>query len=193
MNWSKSLIGLSMLFLLILAACGPAAVATEVVTEAPADADADEPAPVVTEEDAQDEDMDEPTEEPMAEADPTVIVASSGLGDVLVDPEGMTLYMFVNDGPDESACYDSCAANWPPLLVEGEPVAGEGLDSSLLGTTERLDGTLQVTYNGMPLYYYVQDSAAGDTTGQGVGGAWYVVNPAGEAVTAAAGEDLPDY
>jgi predicted lipoprotein with Yx(FWY)xxD motif len=192
MNWNKSLLGLSLLFSIILAACGPTTVATEVVTEAPDGAEVEEPTSMVTEEDMQDEAMAEETEEAMAEADPTVIVTTSSLGDVLVDPEGMTLYMFVNDGPGESACYESCATNWPPLLVEGEPVAGHGLDQSLLGTTERLDGTLQVTYNGMPLYYYVQDSAAGDTTGQGVGGAWYVVNPDGEAVTAV-GEDLPDY
>jgi predicted lipoprotein with Yx(FWY)xxD motif len=194
MNWKKSIFAIGLLFALVLTACGPTTVVTETVTEVPVDEDMDEPTPMVTEDEMAEEteeDMAQETEEPAGE--PSVLASDSGLGPILVGPDGLTLYMFVNDGPGESACYDSCANNWPPLLVEGEPIAGDGLDQGLLGTTERNDGTLQITYNGMPLYYYVQDSAAGDTAGQGVGGAWYVVNPAGEAVTAAAGEDLPDY
>ena len=104
------------------------------------------------------------------------------LGEFLVDAEGMTLYLFTNDTDNTSTCYDDCASAWPPLLTGGEPTVGEGLDAALVGTTERTDGTTQVTYGGWPLYTWVQDEAPGDTTGQDVGGVWYVVSPAGEAV-----------
>jgi predicted lipoprotein with Yx(FWY)xxD motif len=156
----------------------------------------DEPTPMMTEEEMPaetEEDMADDDEAPMPVGGTSVQVAETGLGPIMVGPEGMTLYMFANDGPGESACYDSCATTWPPFLVEDGAVAGEGVDPSLLGTTERTNGDLQLTYNGMPLYYYAPDSAPGDTNGQGIGGVWYVVNPAGEAVTAAPGEDLPDY
>lgn len=107
-------------------------------------------------------------------------VADSELGQILVGPDGMTLYVFLADEESESTCYDACAASWPPL--EGEMEAGAGVDQSLLGSTERTDGTTQATYNGMPLYYYASDSEPGDVTGQGVGDNWFVVDPAGEVV-----------
>jgi predicted lipoprotein with Yx(FWY)xxD motif/plastocyanin len=110
------------------------------------------------------------------------MVATSSLGDILVDAKGMTLYLFKNDTDGESTCYDSCATNWPPLLSEGQPQAGEGINSALLGTVARTDGSMQVVYNKMPLYYFAKDTAPGDTTGQEVGDVWYVVSPAGEAV-----------
>ena len=114
----------------------------------------------------------------------TVAVASSDLGDILVDGEGLTLYMFGNDEGGESACYDSCAQTWPPLVTEGDATGGDGADAALLGTTARDDGTTQVTYNGHPLYYYATDSAPGDTNGQGVGDVWFVLSPAGEPIAA---------
>jgi predicted lipoprotein with Yx(FWY)xxD motif len=100
------------------------------------------------------------------------------LGQILTDGEGMTLYLFTQDGENVSNCYDQCAVNWPPLLVEEgqDPVAGPGLTGEL-GTIERTDGGRQVTYNGMPLYYWIQDSNPGDATGQDVGDVWYVVHP----------------
>ena len=104
------------------------------------------------------------------------------LGEFLVDAEGMTLYMFTNDTENTSNCYDDCAEAWPPVLSEGDPTLGEGLDAALVSTTERTDGTTQVTYGGMPLYYWVKDAAPGDTTGQNVGEVWFVVSPAGEIV-----------
>jgi len=105
------------------------------------------------------------------------------LGSFLVDGKGMTLYLFTKDTPNTTVCYDKCATAWPPLLTTGSPVAGEGVDASLLGTTTRTDGTVQVTYNGWPLYYYEKDKAAGDVVGQDVGGVWYVVSAAGDKVT----------
>lgn len=110
------------------------------------------------------------------------LAQSDQFGSFLVDDNGMTLYLFTKDTPNTSNCYDKCATNWPPLLTTGEPVAGEGVDASKLGTTKRTDGTLQVTYNGWPLYYYFQDTKAGDTTGQGVGEVWFVISPAGDMV-----------
>ena len=104
------------------------------------------------------------------------------LGQILVDADGRTLYMFEKDAKDTSNCYDKCEIAWPPLLTLDTAAAGEGVDAALLGTTQRKDGTLQVTYNGMPLYYYLKDEASGDTAGQGVGSVWYVVTADGKAV-----------
>lgn len=110
---------------------------------------------------------------------PSVQVAQDPrLGTILTDPNGKTLYMFTKDSPGVSNCYDQCAANWPPLLVkEGEqPIAPVGMKGTL-GTAARKDGTLQLTYNGWPLYYWVKDKAPGDTTGQNVNNVWFVLNP----------------
>jgi predicted lipoprotein with Yx(FWY)xxD motif len=112
-----------------------------------------------------------------------------GLGTVLVAGNGFTLYMFVPDKKSGvSTCYNACANAWPPLLLEDTdaPVYGKGVNPNLLGTTTRTDGTVQVTYNGWPLYLWVSDSVPGQATGQGIdnnGGLWYVMNTAGQVVT----------
>jgi predicted lipoprotein with Yx(FWY)xxD motif len=106
--------------------------------------------------------------------------ASSDLGTILVDGEGMALYVFDNDSGGESSCYDQCAQNWPPLTGEFE--AGDGIESDLIGSTTRTDGSTQVTYADQPLYYYAADQSAGDTNGQGVGDVWWVVGPDGEKI-----------
>jgi predicted lipoprotein with Yx(FWY)xxD motif len=97
-------------------------------------------------------------------------------GEILVGPEDMTLYVFGNDSPGETTCYDSCAENWPPLTVDEDedPELAAGV-SGTLDVVERTDGEMQVTYNDMPLYYYAADDSPGDTNGQGVGDNWYVV------------------
>ncbi len=115
----------------------------------------------------------------------------AGLGTVLVNGEGFTLYMFE---PDEqsgsSTCYGECENLWPPvLLVDGvkAPVAGAGVNASLLGTTVRTGGIEQITYNGWPLYLWHGDSQPGQATGQGLndsGGLWYVLDPDGMPVIA---------
>jgi predicted lipoprotein with Yx(FWY)xxD motif len=118
----------------------------------------------------------------------SVSVAQSGLGSVLVNSQGLTLYLFQADSGTTSACFGACAAAWPPLRVTGQPTPGNGVTASLLGTTPRSDGNAQVTYNGHPLYLYVGDKKAGDTSGQGVtafGGGWFALSPAGAQVTAA--------
>jgi predicted lipoprotein with Yx(FWY)xxD motif len=115
----------------------------------------------------------------------TIAVATSKVGQILVDGNGMTVYLFVVDTSTTSNCYTSCATIWPPVLTTGAPQAGAGANASLLGSTTRTDGKVEVTYAGHPLYYFVQDKAAGDTTGQGVngfGGLWWVVSPAGAAI-----------
>ncbi len=123
------------------------------------------------------------TEPPAAAASTTVNLGKTDtLGSFLVDGKGMTLYLFTKDTPNTSVCYDNCATAWPPLLTTGTPVAGDGVDASKLGTITRTDGTIQVTYNGWPLYYYAKDKAPGDVVGQDVGGVWYVVSAAGEKV-----------
>lgn len=110
-----------------------------------------------------------------------VDVAPAGaLGEVLVDGEGMTLYMFDPDMQGESTCYDECATTWPPLV--GPASAGEGADDSKLGSVARDDGTQQVTYDGWPLYYFARDEAPGDVNGQAVNDVWWVLDADGEPV-----------
>ena len=124
------------------------------------------------------------------------VAQSDAHGTYLVDTEGMSLYLFLRDTDGESACYDQCAAAWPPLLTDEAPVALDGVDSELLGTTDRTDGTTQVTYAGWPLYFFVQDQAAGDVAGQGVNDVWYLVSPDGEVIGAEvedAGDDIAEF
>jgi predicted lipoprotein with Yx(FWY)xxD motif len=130
------------------------------------------------------QDVASPSPAPVATA--TVAVATDAkLGPILVDGSGRTLYLFVADTGTSSTCYGDCARNWPPLLTSGTPIAGSGVSATLLGTTTRNDGTLEVTYAGHPLYYFVGDTAAGATAGQAQnsnGGLWYVLGPDGKQI-----------
>jgi predicted lipoprotein with Yx(FWY)xxD motif len=115
----------------------------------------------------------------------TVAIASSPLGKFLVDGKGRTLYDFPPDKSMTSTCYGACAALWPPLTTTGKPIAGHGARASLLGTTKRKDGKLEVTYNHHPLYYFVSDQKPGQTTGQGInqfGAPWWVISAAGKEI-----------
>ena len=120
---------------------------------------------------------------PTAPAAGAAVVVDAGqnatLGSFLVDSKGMTLYLYTKDSPNTSNCYVACATAWPPLLTSGTPTAGAGVTAALLGTTKRTDGTTQVTYNGWPLYYWVNDKNPGDTTGENVQNVWFVMTPAG--------------
>src|SRR5262245_39773280 len=114
-----------------------------------------------------------------------VKVGPSNPGRTLVDAHGKTLYLWAHDKGTRSSCYGDCAEYWPPLLTRGRPVAAGGAKASLLGTSRRRDGRIQVTYAGHPLYYFVQDSKPGQTKGEGLtgfGGRWDPVSAAGTAV-----------
>jgi predicted lipoprotein with Yx(FWY)xxD motif len=115
----------------------------------------------------------------------TVSVRKTNLGSILVNSSGRTLYLFAKDRNGRSSCSGSCARFWPPLLSRAKPTAGAGAKASLLGTTRRSNGSMQVTYNKHPLYTYVQDTRAGQTKGQRVlasGARWYAVSANGAAV-----------
>ena len=107
-------------------------------------------------------------------------------GTALVDGTGRALYLFEADTGTTSTCTGTCAQVWPPLLAPGPaPAVTGGAQASLVGTSPRADGALQVTYHGHPLYYFAGDKAPGDVTGQGIhnfGGGWYVVTPAGDEI-----------
>ena len=114
------------------------------------------------------------------------VASTSGLGKILVDTRGRTVYLFQKDSGTRSACSGACAASWPPLRANGKPVIGSGVTASKVTRAPRSDGPSQVVYNGHPLYLYAGDKNPGDTNGQGVtafGAAWYAVSPAGATVT----------
>jgi predicted lipoprotein with Yx(FWY)xxD motif len=116
----------------------------------------------------------------------TLTVADSALGQIVTDADGVTLYVFTNDTGTESTCYDQCAANWPALEATDAPTASDDITGEV-GTTERTDGTTQVTLAGHPLYYFTPDAnEPGSIKGQEVGGVWYVVGPDGTMIEGAA-------
>jgi predicted lipoprotein with Yx(FWY)xxD motif/cytochrome c5 len=104
-------------------------------------------------------------------------------GPVLVDAEGMSLYLYTSDGQDGDplACIDACVNNWPPMTTDGDVTVSDALEAMLVGTVDRPDGSVQVTYGGRPLYTYVRDQEPGDTNGQGLGGSFFLVSATGEA------------
>ncbi len=109
------------------------------------------------------------------------IIDSDGFGPVLHDGRGQAIYAFTRDRRSRSRCYGECAHDWPPVLTTGRPRAGRRVDSGLLGTTRRTNGTRQVTYNGRPLYFYVNEGRR-QIFCQNVfsfGGRWLVVRPSG--------------
>jgi len=127
-----------------------------------------------------------PATSPTASGETIKTASNSRLGQILVDEEGKTVYLFVADKGTASTCYTDCAKFWPPVLTTGAPIAASGAQASLLGTTKRTDGTTEVTYAGHPLYYFLNDKKAGDTAGQGINGfgaLWWVLSPTGAAIT----------
>jgi predicted lipoprotein with Yx(FWY)xxD motif len=125
------------------------------------------------------------TQQASAEGVTLQVSEKEPFGKYLTDAEGRSLYLFEGDSKLTSTCYDACAAAWPPLLAEREPMAGMGVDKAMLATLERKDGSMQVGYNGWPLYYFVRDEEPGDTNGQdveGFGAEWYLISAEGEKV-----------
>jgi len=115
----------------------------------------------------------------------TVSLRKLNVGNALVDSQGRTLYLFEADKGPMSTCNGACASLWPPDMTSGKPKAGPGVDAAKLGTTKRSDGTLEVTYNGHPLYRYAPDTKPGEDTGQGLnqfGAKWYVLAASGSKI-----------
>lgn len=110
----------------------------------------------------------------------TLTVVQSKLGAILADGNGRTVYLFTPDKTNKSVCTGPCTADWPPLASTGAPTVGDGVDSSLVKTFKRPDGSVQVSYAGHPLYTFSEDGGAGDVNGQSVGGVWFAVQPSGK-------------
>jgi predicted lipoprotein with Yx(FWY)xxD motif len=112
--------------------------------------------------------------------------SEGNLGTILVDSQGLTVYLFEKDSGTKSSCFGGCASAWPPVRVSGKPTVGNGLNASLVDTSPRSDGQAQVTYNGHPLYLFAGDQSAGETNGQGLtefGGSWFALSTDGNPVT----------
>jgi predicted lipoprotein with Yx(FWY)xxD motif len=121
-----------------------------------------------------------------AQTSAQVNMHQTALGRILVDSKGRTLYLFAPDKHGKSTCYGQCATFWPPLIATKAAHTGAGLQASLFGTTVRKGGQVQVTYDKHPLYRFAEDAKAGQAKGQGLnaaGGLWWVVSPAGSAIT----------
>ncbi|MFG2819976.1 hypothetical protein ACGFX4_11180 [Kitasatospora sp. NPDC048365] len=127
-----------------------------------------------------------------AEGSKLLAATSASLGPIVTDAAGRTLYRFDKDTakPSASTCTDACAAKWPPVPAQ-DKVAVTGVDSALVGTVTRPDGTKQLTLGGWPLYRFAGDSAPGQTNGQGVGGTWFASAPTGKKAQAAPAQTAP--
>jgi predicted lipoprotein with Yx(FWY)xxD motif len=114
----------------------------------------------------------------------TIKLAGSQFGKVVFDRAGQAIYLFDKEKSDRSECYGECAAAWPPVLTQGDPEAGKGIDKGLLGTTQRDDGKTQVTYNGHPLYFYAHEgrNEVRCHNVPGFGGLWLALDREGNAV-----------
>ncbi|MCO4263551.1 hypothetical protein NG697_11555 [Pseudarthrobacter sp. MDT3-26] len=154
-----------------LASCGGSPGTTTTTTAAPTTPAATSPAATSA----------APTATTAAAVD--VKTATSTAGEIVVDAKGMSLYYFTKDVKDSgtSACTGGCLTAWPPLLTTAATPVADGVTGKL-GTITTPEGAKQVTLNGMPLYYYQKDTKTGDVTGQGVGGVWYLSDPAGEMI-----------
>ena len=120
-----------------------------------------------------------------ADTSALTVAESADHGQYLTDNSGRAIYIFLNDTSGMSMCEGECLQNWPPVVVSSAdqlPTLPEGMDASMLSTIERSDGTLQLVYNGWPLYYFVGDTGPDMTTGQGQGDVWYLLSTEGTGV-----------
>jgi len=186
----KTILGIVFVAALVLTACAPAATAAPTSTIAAPTVAPTEPAAtetsVATEPAVTDTAAETATLSVPVTGEATVKVGqTTDFGPILVDGDGMSLYIFMNDTQNSgtSACTDTeCKTEWPALVSQGSPVAGDGVDATKLSTITLDDGTIQVTYNGWPLHHFDEDKAPGDTKGQGMDDLWFPVSPAGEAI-----------
>jgi predicted lipoprotein with Yx(FWY)xxD motif len=188
-----TILGVALLLALAVGACAPAP-ATEQTVSVPVTGETGTPAiPAV---DATVETSTKTATAEVSVVSPTADVrqetgttlSTSSTADVsepyLLNQEGWPIYLFTMDTQNggTSACTNECVNEWQPVIVTGMPQAGEGVDTSLLGTITREDGTMQATYNGWPLYYFAGDLAPGDISGQGLDGVWFLVSASGNAI-----------
>lgn len=164
----------TLLLVLLLTACGGTPTATEATapTSPTTAASSTTPTPTPTA---------SPSKPPPARGT-EIAAATSDFGTILFDARGQAIYIWEVESTSEAECYDDCAVLWPPVLTDGAPVAGAGVRGALLGTTERSDGTVQVTYNGHPLYFYAHEGP-GEVECHNIathGGLWWVVTPEGD-------------
>ncbi len=115
-------------------------------------------------------------------------IASSRLGNIMVDDKGLSLYMFTPDARNVSVCEGQCLVAWPPIMLGKDDTLADvelkgDLRRSLLGVAMRENGSRQVTYNGWPLYYWFRDAKAGDVLGQWVQNVWFVLSPDGAPIS----------
>ncbi len=156
----------------LLSGCGGGATTTTPTSAAPAtSAPAESSAPA--------------TSAPASMSAAELSVAESKAGQIVVAGQGLSVYYFTKDTKDSgtSACTGDCLVAWPPVTSTTATPTVNGVTGKV-GTIPTADGKMQITINGMPIYYYEKDKAAGDITGQGVGGVWYLVAPSGEMITA---------
>jgi predicted lipoprotein with Yx(FWY)xxD motif len=126
-----------------------------------------------------------PSSAPASAAAATVKTGTSARGAIVTGPAGRALYLFEKDTGGMPSCYGACAQGWPPLLTTGTPAAGAGASMALIGTVKRTDGSVQVTYAGHPLYYFVADTKPGDIKGEGLqafGAGWDLISPGGKKI-----------
>jgi predicted lipoprotein with Yx(FWY)xxD motif len=120
-------------------------------------------------------------------------LSPTSLGKVLADGRGRTLYLFESDRSRTSTCYGACTLSWRPFVSSAKPLAGAGLKASLISTSKRKDGRMQVVYAGHPLYFFLHDASAGQMKGEGMGGSWFAVSAKGtKVVPASAAAPMPD-
>jgi predicted lipoprotein with Yx(FWY)xxD motif len=173
---------LALIAVLAIAGCGSSSSSSTTSTES-------EPAAAESEAPAKEETAAKPAaeakSEPEGEATPISLGEAAGVGQILVDEGGMTLYYFQKDqkASGKSKCEGACAEAWPPLITEGEPEAMQGVKAAMLGTIEREDGTTQVTYAGWPLYTFIEDRKPGEDNGtdsKAFGASWYPLHSNGK-------------
>jgi predicted lipoprotein with Yx(FWY)xxD motif len=178
---------LALVAAMLIAGCGGGSSSSTTTESEPAAAETgatkEEKAPATEEAAAKPAAEAEP--EPEGEATPISLGEAAGVGQILVDEEGLTLYYFQKDqkGSGKSKCEGACAEAWPPLLTEGEPEAMKGVKAAMLGTIQRKNGTTQVTYAGWPLYTFVEDKKPGEDNGtdsKAFGASWYPLHSNGK-------------
>ena len=189
-----TILGGLLILVLALAACTPSAATEAPTLSVPVTGDTETPELPTGEQTAEvgteTATSEVPVVSPTVDADAGIGVTidtstSAGVSEpFLIDQTGRSMYLFTSDTQNSgmSTCTGDCLTQWPAVLVTGVPQAGTGIDATLLSTLTRDDGTLQATYNGWPLYYYVDDLAPGSISGQAMGGVWYLVSGSGNAI-----------